>query len=235
MRFEIRHMWALVLMQVLAGCASVPTEQTNTVQVEYSTRYFDGSILKRPPAEVQLVRREDVSKAVAGQVGLNILMLALRAGLGGPGSFNKDDMAGQAITDVTDRENLSNPVATEFVQSLQRAVDEHLVQQQGVWTGRSFKKPLVVGGGRANLVYADSADADDPGYQLVLQLQVYKLPERALSWARPVADCNSRSEPAQALHWWAEQDYLQVRQELDQMLQACKAEVLAQLPQLLEK
>ena len=199
----------------------------------YSTLYANGARLKDIPAEVRIVSRESTGKATAAQVGLNIVMLAL-GGLSVK-TFSKDDLTGDEIAGVADRSHLRNPVATDFVQTLQRAVDVHM-QEQGVWAGRTFSKPLVVGGGNVKLVYANLAGQEAPNYQLLLDLQVYKSPEERSIWsASPVVDCHARSEPAQALSWWADNSYSQVQQQLEQMLQTCERKVVEQLPKLLEK
>jgi len=218
---------------VIMGCASVPAAPTGSVRVSYSQAFFDGSSLKDVPTEIRIVQRETTGRAVAAQVGLNVLMLALGGGAGFSG-FSKNDLAGDEITDVQDRANLVNPVSTEFVTSLQAAVDERMAQE-GAWKERDFRNPMIVGGGRATLVYDTLTGSEEPLYQLALGLDIYKRPES--SWIIPArsVQCSDRSQPAQPLAQWAESSYAGVQQELNRMLHACQEKVLARLPELLEK
>ncbi|WP_395026506.1 hypothetical protein [Comamonas odontotermitis] len=224
---------AIACATLLAGCATTSTMPPGTLKVDYSRTFINGAKLKEIPGEVQIVRREDTGNAVAGQVGLNVLMLALGGGIATNG-FSKDDLKGAPIEGVDDRTYLQNPVPTAFVQSLQKAVDARM-EQDKLGQTQSFRYPLVVGGGSAQLVYDTLTGAGDANYQLLLNLDVYK--RRESNWVMParLVQCSGRSEPAQPLSYWAEASYRNVQQELSRMLAACQDKVVAELPTLLEQ
>lgn len=233
MDFKRHCVCVLGCAALLAGCAFSPTLPVGMLKVDYSQTYIDGSRLEETPTEVRIVQRETTGRNVAAQVGLNVLMLALGGGVV-MNTFGKDDLTGDEITDVTNRVHLINPVPTAFVKSLQDAVDARMAQE-GIWKDRDFRNPLIVGGGRAALVYDTLTGSGDPLYQFVLQLDVYKRGEG--SWVMPprLVQCSGRSEPPQPLAQWAESSYAGVKQELNRMLDACQQKVLAQLPDLLDK
>ncbi|MDR0479220.1 MAG: hypothetical protein LBH31_05345 [Burkholderiaceae bacterium] len=236
MKYKMKFGLAAVLgcVALLAGCASEPSKSSapGVLQVAYSTRFIDGSVLKEPPTEVTIVRRETTGRSAAAQVGLNVLMLALGGGVAVKG-FSKNDLKGERIEDASDRTNLQNPVQTAFVQSLQEAVNARMTQNH-IGQDRSFRYPLLAGGGSANLIYDTLLGSEDAQYRLVLHLDVYK--RRENSWVMPpiLVKCSDQSDPPQPLAYWSESSYSHVRQELDRMLAACQEKVLADLPSLLE-
>jgi len=217
---------------LFAGCVSTPPSPAGTLKVSYSTTLIDRSRLNEAPTEVQLVQRETTGRNVAAQVGLNVLMMALGGGAG-VSTFSKDDLAGDPIEGVVDRSNLANPVSTGFVQSLQEAVSARMAEE-GRWRDRSFTHPLVVGGGRATLVYDNLMGSEEPQYQLALRLDVYKRREGNWPVAPRLVLCDGRSQTAQPLAQWAASSYVGVQQELQRMLGACQEKVVAGLPGLLE-
>jgi hypothetical protein len=188
-------------------------------------------VLKEAPTEVTIVQRKTTGKVVAAQVGLNILMLALGGGVGGF-TFSKDDLKGERIEDVEDRTNLKNPVPTAFVQSLQEAIKNRM-DDNNMGQNQTFRYSIVVGGGSANLIYESLIGSEEPRYQLVLKLNVYKRAKRGWFKSVPPVDCSDKSAPAQPLAYWADSSYSNVRQELDRMLSACQSKVLDNLPNLL--
>lgn len=224
---------AIASAALLAGCATTTNTPPGAVKVDYSSAFINGAKLKEVPTEVLIVKREDTGNAVAAQVGLNVLMLALGGGVAASG-FSKDDLKGAPIEDVADRRYLQNPVPAGFVQSLQTAVDARMAQDK-LAQAQSFRYPLVVGGGSAQLVYDSLTGAEVPNYQLLLSLDVYK--RRESNWVLPpnLVACSGRSEPAQPLAYWAEGSYRNVQQALSRMLADCQAKVLADLPNLLEQ
>ncbi|MDR0276262.1 MAG: hypothetical protein LBI48_13205 [Burkholderiaceae bacterium] len=232
-KFKTDLIVILACAAVLAGCASTPAAPPGTLRVTYSLQLIDGTRLKEAPTEIRLVQRETTGRAVAAQAVLNILLVALTRSVAVSG-FSKTDLKGERIEDVDDRVNLQNPVSTVFVQSLQGTVDARMTKEN-IGQDRSFRYPLVVGGGYATLVYDTLVEQKEPSYQLALKLDVYKRPEN--SWIKPayLVQCSDRSEPPQPLAHWAESSYANARQELDRMLSVCQSKVLTELPRLLEE
>ncbi len=188
--------------------------------------------MKLEPEEVTIVRRETTTKAVAGQVGINLLSLALGGGLGFHG-FGKESLRGEKIEDVVNRSNLMNPVPKDFVVALQSDVDEWMAQDTR-WRERRYAHPVVVGGGGARLLYEHLTGGDEALYRLQLDLDVYKKRESSAFRAARVVHCGGKSDAPKALSDWAESDYQMVRVVLEQMLADCRKRVVARLPEFLE-
>ena len=72
---------AIASAALLAGCATTTNTPPGAVKVDYSSAFITGAKLKEVPTEVQIVKREDTGNAVAAQVGLIVLMLALVGGV----------------------------------------------------------------------------------------------------------------------------------------------------------
>lgn len=224
---------AIASAALLAGCSTTPKSPPGTLKVTYSKVFMDAAPFVRTPAEVRIVRREDTSAAVAGEVGVNVLMAAL----GGPvavNTFSKEQLRGSRIEDVADRTNLRNPVPKDFVQSLRESVGAAIAQSPWAQEKR-FHYPLVVADGTTQLIYDTLTGTEEANYQLLLTLNVYKKRETDKRLPAAVVQCSGRSEPAQPLAYWAEDSYRNVQQELNRMLADCQAKVLADLPNLLEQ
>ena len=219
---------------VLAGCATPPSNTPpGALKVVYSQHYPDGSYLKEQPTEVRLVTREATTKNVATQVGLNLLLLSVGA-LSFQG-FSKDGLKGRAVDGPTDRAHLRNPIPTDFVTQLQARVDT-AIRDNDHWRAETYTYPLVVGGGYARLVYENLAGTDEATYRLKTDLVVYRKVEgasiRSLMGPRTVS-CADQSAQAWPQSRWAEGNYLPVKQEMDTLLAACEAKVVASLDELL--
>jgi len=232
-----RHAIIAVLIAVtyLAGCASTPTKQpAGKLQVSYSLNYPDGSRLKEVPKEVRIIQRETTQRQVGAQVALNVFMLALGGGMGVQ-TFGKDELKGDEIEDTSTRENLLNPVASEFVQRLQGKVDAALKAAPAL-QAKSFAQPLLVAGGNARLVYETLLEGEEEQFRLKNDLVIYKRKENAGMWDYPfvVVNCESVSSEPRLRSQWAQQDYLLIGTELGAALDACEAKVMAALPELLE-
>lgn len=225
---------ALTAIAVLAGCATPPSDiPPGALKVVYSQYYPDGSYLKEQPTEVRLVTREVTTKNVATQVGLNLLLLSVGA-LSFQG-FSKDDLKGRAVDGPTDRAHLRNPIPTDFVTQLQARVDT-AIRDNDRWKAQTYTHPLVVGGGYARLVYENLAGTDEATYRLKTDLVIYRKVEgasiRSLMGPRTVS-CADQSAQAWPQSRWAEGNYLPVKQEIDTLLAACEAKVVASLDELL--
>lgn len=220
---------------VLAGCATPPSNTPpGALKVAYSQHYPDGSYLKEQPTEVRLVTREATTKNVATQVGLNLLLLSVGA-LSFQG-FSKDGLKGRAVDGPTDRAHLRNPIPTDFVTRLQARVDTAIQGNDRLKT-QTYTHPLVVGGGYARLVYENLAGTDEATYRLKTDLVVYRKRGDGASikslMAPRTVSCADQSAQAWPQSRWAEGNYLPVKQELDALLAACEARVLASLDELL--
>lgn len=228
------------LMAVLAGvllvtaCASAPVAEVSPgkLKVVYSLAFADGTRLKEKQEEITLVTRDATARLAAGAVAMGILGLALGTLI--YTSVDKDRMKGQSIKDAADRSNLRNAVATDFVSTLQIAIDSRIAAEPA-WRSRGFRQPITVGGGWASLVYEALLGEGEPAYQLRLDLDVYKSPEAG--WLRPAEQiaCSARSVPARPLGEWATDSYQPVKTQLDAFLMTCQEKVITELPRLLGK
>lgn len=220
---------ALVTSALLTGCATVPvTSKEGVVKVVYSMKYPDGSIQKELPAEVTIVKREATQGVVAGQVALNIFMLALGGGVGVQG-FSKDALKGSTIRELERREHIQNPVPGRFLGELEEKVNA-AIQADEALREKRFTKPLRVAGGNARLIYETLLGEDDQRFRLKTDLLVYKTKENANLWSGPyVVNCQDASPEPFIQAQWAEQDYLLVKTQLDAMLATCEKKVLAEL------
>lgn len=220
----------------LASCASQPVATApGEIRVVYTNHFSDGSLLKAVPQEVSIVRREDTVNLVGVQVALNIAMLALGGGIGVQG-FSKDELKGSAIEYAGPRDNLKNPVVDAFVPALAKKIGA-AVRQDPELNGRTFNRYISVAGGSASLVYEALADGEEERFRLKTHLQVYKKKESAGMFSFSplvIVDCSDASDPAVPLGQWAEADFQPVRTQLDDMLSACEAKVMAELPALLK-
>lgn len=219
---------------MLAACATRPESiKPGGIEVQYSQAYPDGTWLKEIPTEVTIVRRQATVNNVAGQVALNLVMLALGGGVGVQ-AFDKNGLRGVRIEDAATRVNLKNPVAGEFLSRLQgrldAAVREHPQLRDGVW-----QKPVLVAGGSVRLVYETLSGDAEERFRLKNDLVIYKSREKTglLTFSRPVmVDCRDESAEPLPQEEWARDDYRLIKLQLDAMLAACETKVLAQVPVL---
>lgn len=234
LRFAFRFCF-VVSVVVLIGCSSAPSKnvRAGVVGVEYTRSLPDQSYVKNLPQEVRLISRASTGKSVAMQVGVNVLSLALGGEVGGQG-FSKNELRGEVISDVDDRDNVRNPVATRFVSRVKDVVNES-VATNPEWKSKVFVNPILVGGGSAALVY-ESLLGDDELFRLKLFLEVYKRKEaRGFSFSGPyeVVDCSTETESPRVLSEWSSNDYVLVKSELASQLDRCQGMVIAQLDRLL--
>jgi hypothetical protein len=225
---------ALASALFLSACATAPSVEVppGKLRVVHSLTFADGSQLKEKQNEVTLVTRDATTRAAAGAVALGILGLALGGLAIVP--VDKDQFRGRTIDDASDRSNLRNTVATDFVSTMQAAIDARIAAEPA-WQSRGFRQPVTIGGGWASLVYESLLGEAEPAYQLRLDLDVYKVPESGWPRAPVRIDCSARSEPAKSLGAWASDSYRPVRTQLDAFLASCQEKVLSELPRLLGK
>lgn len=226
---------AFTAAALLAGCATPPADTPpGALKVVYSQHYPDGSYLKEQPTEVRLVTREATTKNVATQVGLNLLLLSVGA-LSFQG-FSKDNLKGRTVDGPTERAHLRNPIPTDFVAQLQARVDA-AVRDNNRWKAQTYTHPLVVGGGYARLVYENLAGTEEAAYRLKTDLVVYRKRGDGASlkslMAPRTVSCADQSAHVWPHSRWAEGNYFPVKQEMDALLAACEAKVVASLDELL--
>jgi len=221
---------------LLVSCASQPVAiAPGEIRVFYSTLHPDGSRLKEIPTEVTIVRRENTFNNVGVQVALNIFMLAMGGGFGVQG-FSKDDLKGSSIDDAASRANLKNPVAGEFLGKLKSRIDETL-RQDPEMRGRTYREPVLVAGGSTRLIYETLMDGEEERFRLKTSLQVYKKKESAGMFSFSplvIVNCSDESGEPMPLDQWAEADFQPVKTQLNSLLSACEAKVMAELPALLK-
>lgn len=223
---------ALSLLALAPAFAAEP--QAGTVQVATSMVYPDGSELRARPTEVQIVKAEQMQKNVAGKVALGVLMFALGGGTGYTTS-SKDNMVGSTIEGLEDRSKLQIGDASAFASSLQTTV-QTAMQGNAEWADKTFKHPLTVAGGVVNLVYEGLTGEEATLYRLKADWVVYKRRESFTLFGAPNTrvDCSYQSPTPMTQAAWAENQYAQVKAELDAMLPACEQKVVAALPDLLK-
>ncbi|WP_354565771.1 hypothetical protein [Herbaspirillum seropedicae] len=202
--------------------------------VLYTTSFIDGSRLKEVPEEVLIVRPKNTQNTVAAQVALNIFMFALGGGMA-VNTFSKDDLKGDKIEDVKDRNRVRNQVASGFTAQLSRALNTALQSQPEMKTA-TFKQRVMVAGGSAKLVYEALTGEQADLYKMSTNLSVYKRKESAgmLTFSPFVeVSCNRTSEQALPLDEWAKDDYAQVEQWMAETFEQCSNKVVGALPDLL--
>lgn len=231
----------LLLTAFASACATSPPPSGSMAlspkppTVVHSLVFPDGSRLRSLPAEIRVVHRSATGQAVAAQALLNIALFAAVGGFGVSG-FGKDDLQGEAIAGVKDRERVRNPVGTDFVKALQERVDARVAAQPEL-ASKHFSQPIVVSGGHTSLVYESLLGTEEAVYQLKTDILVSKRREGAgVFTLDPVVKvgCADRSTPARPLADWSAQDHALIRQTLDPMLDQCAQRVLARLDEMLK-
>lgn len=230
-----------------AGDASAPAQATESpaqviaspvtapmLRVEYSLEGLS-SRMREVPKEVLLVTRETTGRAVGAQVAMNVVFLAAFGGASIQG-FSKDDLRGGPMPDVKDHAKVKNPVADEFVASLQKKLDaEARARYSG--TGKIFNRPVVVSDGHARLVYEELAGSEEERYRLKMGIEIHKIAETAglLSFRQPWrTSCGHVSSEAMPLKEWAKDDYEPVRKQVADILSACEERLLREVPHMLK-
>lgn len=226
----------IAALTLLTACTSAPVSPVapGNVKVEYSQTYMDGSRLKEIPTEVTIVNRAATAKNVATQVGLAALTLFIGGGIGFQG-FSKDDLKGAPIEDLSERNNIQNPVSTTFVADLQTKINQ-AVQENAVHNTIAFNQSIVVTGGRAALVYENLGDEEEK-FRLKSEIIIHKPREDKGFFSfspNPKVDCQHASAEALPQEQWAKDNYLLIKTEMDAMFSACEQKILAELPTLLE-
>lgn len=215
---------------------SVAKERIEKIKTIYSRYSTDGSVLKNELDEVRIIKPSNTGKEILRQVGLNALLLPL--GIGTFSGFGKSDFHGDKIDQGTlqDRTNLTNPIATTYIQALSSQVSESIAKDS-VLSAKTFKKPLIVSNGLTRLIYEKLEDSSEKPaqYRLYTELIVYKPNE---SWffvgAPKQVNCSQVSKQLLTQPQWALGDYILIKQELDKVLTECQLKVIAELRTLLE-
>lgn len=225
---------ALAMACTFISPAHAAEPEQGVVKVVASMEYPDGSMLKFRPVEVQLVKAEQMQKSVAGKVALGVLLFAVGGGTGFTSS-SKDNMVGTKIEGIDDRSNLQIVNADAFAASLQISV-QAATRATAQWTDKIFKNPIHLAGGAVNLVYEGLTGEDATRYRLKADWVVYKRRESfsLFGGAYSKVDCSYESSTPMTQAAWAESNYALVKAEMDAMLPACEAKVLAALPELLK-
>lgn len=214
------------------GPVSVASSPKGSLTVKYSTKFLGGGQLKTQPVEVGIVKRAHTATAVMGQVAVNTLLLVAGGGFSFSG-FGKDDLDGSTIEGVAVRDHLQNPVPEAFVMKLQTAVSQFL-ENDAKLRDTTFKKPLIVAGGSARLVYENLSGNDEEQYRLKAYVMVYKDKERWSIMPNPPVYCTLQSTQPMLLADWAVDNFRGVKLQLDEMLASCQTKVLEALPVLLK-
>ncbi len=235
--FESRHCAIGVASMVVAHaltCGPALAQDLSPIRAELSSVYPDDTRLKERPTEVRIVKVEQMQKNVAGQVALGVLMFALGGGTAFAGS-SKDNMKGTTIEPLDDRSNLQIEDAKVFASRLQVLVG-NAIQENADWSGKVFKRPVVLAGGVSNLIYEGLTGDEANLYRLKTDWVVYKRKEGFTLFGNPnvVVDCAYSSPTAQSQAAWAENNYAQVKAEMDANIAACEQKVLAAVPDLLK-
>ncbi|GBU15117.1 hypothetical protein AwPolaro_04950 [Polaromonas sp.] len=181
--------------------------------------------------EVTIIRRLDKQQRVSFSLTQAALILAMGQI---PAHNGKEGLASHVIDGVTDRHNLQNPVSTTFVSHLESKVNA-AIQYDQTLLDKFYTTPLTVVGGSARLVYENLSSDDQERFHLKLILIVSKPREHAGFTTVKKVDCTSESPEPLLQSRWAKDDYKLVKTQLDGMLNACEAKVLAGLPTLLKK
>ena len=210
--------------------------KTAKLGVLYTTSFPDGSRLKETPEEIMIVSADATQKNVAAQTALGILTFALGGGVGFSG-FSKESLKGRKIDDVKDRNNIRNPVATDFIGQLHNEVNQAIEAKPDLYAS-SFKNPLNVAGGNTRLIYESLTGEEAQQYKMSTELVVYKRKEGArLFSVNPIerVSCDRVSEKALPLEDWMKDDYAMAHQWMDDTLRQCSEKVVAALPKMLKR
>ncbi|WP_050468718.1 hypothetical protein [Herbaspirillum chlorophenolicum] len=219
-----------------SGADSKPEIPAKLVKlgVLYTTSFPDGSRLKETPEEIMIVNTEATQKNVATQAALGILTFALAGGIGFSG-FGKEDLKGRKIDDVKDRNNVRNPVATDFVEQLRKDVNLAVDAKPDLYPS-GFKNPINVAGGNTRLIYESLTGEEAQQYKMNTELEIYKRKEDAgLFTISPLVrvSCNRVSEKALPLEEWMKDDYAMAHQWMNETLRQCSEKVIGALPEML--
>lgn len=212
---------------------SAPAAVAPMLHVEYSLQGLS-SRMREVPKEVLLVTRETTGRAVGAQVAMNVVFLAAFGGASIQ-SFSKDDLLGDPLPDVKDPAKVRNPVADEFIASLQKKLD---AEARAVYsgTGKVFNRPVVVSSGHARLVYEDLTGAEEERYRLKMSISIHKVAETAglFAFRQPWrTSCGNVSSEVLPLKDWAKDDYELVRKQVAEILSACEVRLLREVPHML--
>ncbi|OWY29150.1 hypothetical protein [Herbaspirillum robiniae] len=206
------------------------------LNVVYTTNFPDGSRLKDTPTEIMIVRSETTQKAAAGQTALAILTFAFGGGAGFSG-FSKESLKGEKIEDVKDRNNIRNTVSTDFTAHLREQLNAEMDVKRSQYKA-VYKHPVSVAGGSSRLIYESLTGEESKQFRMNTELEVYKKKEGAGMFSvNPFerVSCNRVSEKALPLDDWMKDDYVMVRQWMDETLQLCADKVIAALPKMLAR
>ncbi|QTN27969.1 hypothetical protein HZ993_22400 [Rhodoferax sp. AJA081-3] len=214
------------------GLVPVASSPKGSLTVTYSTEFIDGNRLKATPTEVGIVTRSQSTTAAAGQAAVNVLSLFAVGGMK-VGGFGKEVLVGAPIEGVQERGHLQNPVPEAFVTSLQRGVSQFL-ENDAKLRDTVFKKPLIVAGGTASLVYETLSSKDEEQYLLKAYVMVYKAKERWSMMPNMPVYCAMQSQQPMLLADWAVDNFRGVKAQFDEMLAGCQTKVIEGLPVMLK-
>lgn len=241
---QVRMPVIVLSAMLLSACASnkapetsqnLLTKEPGKLDVLYTTSLPDGSYLNEVPTEVTIVKRRTTQKYVAEQIGLNVLMFAALGGGGTINTFSKDDLKGEKIEGVANRQNLVNPIPKQFTDELQHKVAA-IIESDAALSAKAGKKELMVEGGSTRLIYEKLEGKDEETFRLKTELYVQAKKKKVLFYfhAPKVVTCSADSSDLLTQAQWAEHDYELVKTTLDTTLQECEKKVVAQLSTLLE-
>lgn len=172
---------------------------------------FNRGMYKQGIERLRVVKRQNTFNNVAGQVALNVALIALTRSAGAQG-FSKDELAGDEIPELAGNPALENPATNDLADSLgrvttrfyaQRAIEAIAVARTDGSTPQEIADvsqlpkdagtPLTAG--RWHLVY-ENVSAGDELYRLKFGAQLGR------TFRGPVV-CSHVSEPVRWAAWQA--------------------------------
>ncbi len=214
--------------------ASTPAADTPLVKAQYTYFYPDGSRLKETPTEVRILKAEQMQKNVAGKVALGALLFLVGGGTGFTTS-SKDNMVGKSIEPLEQRDNLQIPKPEVISRRIQDQAALSTKDKPEL-AAKTFKKSLLIAGGVIQLVYEGLTGPEAEMYRLTSDWVVYKPKEKFSFISNPnvTVDCSYKSPTALSQAQWAQDNYAQVKAQMEANLTECESKVAAAVPDLLK-
>ncbi|CAN7646755.1 MULTISPECIES: hypothetical protein [unclassified Variovorax] len=200
-----------------ASAPSADPIQATLPKVEFSRGSYREGI-----ETLRIVRREDTSRNIAVQVGLNVALIALTVGAAlSARGFSKDDLAGTAVEGLDDERLRDNPARAELPQAIGLRLAQLYRERAaaGEPVPEDEQAPVRVTPGPWHLVY-ESLMNDDQLFRLKWGAAIVPRAPRMFRMPKRPVQCAYESEPATLADWQAD-DWRRLRDERVKALDAC--------------
>lgn len=235
----IKHFSIYSCCLFLSACASLSSKQTTPLETDKITNYTGNDVQIYFPSypietektkNLSIINRSDTAKVV----GLKVAQFVFG---GSTTSFDKNDLTGNEITDIKDKEIGENPII-QVQKNIKNYLDEYAVKHNEI-TEKIYIKPIYLSPTKPywSLTYNGSNNEINNGYNLNFGVMMGRELRKKIV-GNKVEDegayiyCEYKSDPL-SLTVWKENDYKKVAEYKEIAIKTCTEKFLKNISSFL--